>query len=320
MQDIAIPFQVGKYTFVRVIGRGAFAVIALFIDEKTQQNVAIKFLDRQKFVDEGLMKYMDVELRLVTRFNHPSFAKVYDVIFDEKYVMIVMEYLPNGNVIEYFQNNGYMSFQNRVGVCYKVLQGLVYLHQRGVSHRDIKPENIVFDQDNEPKIIDFGLSSEKVENNSTLCGTSVYMAPEVIMNQNYNGLKADIWSFGVTANIILTHELPFEYVSEAKFIRDVKTGKLEVRNYCGGMLAKMLASCLEQEPEKRPSATELMEMMEKVIIEMNLSFPNQSKKNVVPKLTIPGNNSPNKVTTVRKHLPIGGRMAAIFRLKRVSSF
>jgi serine/threonine protein kinase len=89
-----------------------------------------------------------------------------------------------------------------------ILHAINHCHANNTTHRDIKPENIMINDEDEPKLIDFGLSkTTKKSSMSTVAGTPFYMAPEVL-NQNY-GAKADIWSLGVLLYTMVSGYLPF---------------------------------------------------------------------------------------------------------------
>jgi serine/threonine protein kinase len=97
----------------------------------------------------------------------------------------------------------------------RLLRAINHCHAWGVTHRDIKPENIMYGQDGEIKLIDFGLSRalEDEENGhkslKTVAGTLAYMAPEVI-SEKYDPKHCDIWSLGVLLYLILSGYLPFQ--------------------------------------------------------------------------------------------------------------
>ena len=92
------------------------------------------------------------------------------------------------------------------------MDGIEYLHRVGIAHRDLKPENLLLDQENNLKIVDFGLSNKyrPGELLRTACGSPCYAAPEMIIGRSYRGLDVDIWSSGVTLYAMLVGCLPFE--------------------------------------------------------------------------------------------------------------
>lgn len=107
---------------------------------------------------------------------------------------------------------GHFSERNARNVIRSILEGIEYLHSKGIAHRDLKPENIMLvDKDSLAiKIADFGLSRTIDEGSfmSTLCGTPSYAAPEIIQKKGYT-TSVDIWSVGVIAYVLLSQELPF---------------------------------------------------------------------------------------------------------------
>lgn len=92
------------------------------------------------------------------------------------------------------------------------MDGIEYLHKKGIAHRDLKPENLLLDAEKRIKIVDFGLSNHYEENETllTACGSPCYAAPEMVAGKRYNGIDVDIWSGGVTLYAMLVGYLPFE--------------------------------------------------------------------------------------------------------------
>jgi 5'-AMP-activated protein kinase catalytic alpha subunit len=93
----------------------------------------------------------------------------------------------------------------------QLLNAVEYLHRLGVTHRDLKPENLLLDNNNNIKVVDFGLSNIYAPGETllTACGSPCYAAPEMIANKPYDGLKTDIWSTGVILYAMICGYLPF---------------------------------------------------------------------------------------------------------------
>lgn len=100
----------------------------------------------------------------------------------------------------------------------KVVNGIEYLHTKGVCHRDLKLDNIIVGDKNRVKIIDFGFSMETEPNKkiSVFCGTPSYIAPEILKKEPYDGMKADIWSLGVCIYRSLSGGFPFKGIKISK--------------------------------------------------------------------------------------------------------
>lgn len=93
-----------------------------------------------------------------------------------------------------------------------MISAIEYIHKIGIVHRDLKPENILLDYNNNVKLVDFGLSNmyNPGETLKTACGSPCYAAPEMIRNERYHGLSADIWSSGVVLYAMVCGYLPYE--------------------------------------------------------------------------------------------------------------
>jgi serine/threonine protein kinase len=92
------------------------------------------------------------------------------------------------------------------------MSGIEYSHAHKIAHRDLKPENLLLDENNNIKIIDFGLANIMKDSSSlkTACGSPNYAAPEVISGKAYGGMEVDIWSCGVILYAMVCGSLPFD--------------------------------------------------------------------------------------------------------------
>lgn len=122
-----------------------------------------------------------------------------------------MEYCSGGDLFDYIVENGHIEEHEAARIFLQILDGIEYMHSRGISHRDLKPENILLDENRNIKIIDFGLSNEYRTGQmlTTMCGSPCYVSPEMIKRQPYEGITADLWAAGVTLFAMLCGYLPF---------------------------------------------------------------------------------------------------------------
>ena len=112
---------------------------------------------------------------------------------------MVMELLPGGELYDRIIDADVPMTEKKASeLVFKIIKALVHCHDQNIIHRDLKPENIVFDQYNEPKLVDFGLA---IQNNSKehtwmdSVGSPYYMAPEMLYGKY--GKEVDVWSMGV---------------------------------------------------------------------------------------------------------------------------
>ena len=95
---------------------------------------------------------------------------------------------------------------------------LGFLHQKKIAHRDLKPENILLDDHLTVKLADFAFATNlNVDALQEYCGTSGYMAPEILERKTYDGLKSDIFSLGVMLLVLVTGKLPFKKAKMSDF-------------------------------------------------------------------------------------------------------
>jgi len=199
------------------LGRGQFAVVFKGQNRTTGQPVAIKRI-RRALAKPATLKTEIEALRKVK--GHPNIAQLFDVFYNQEYVVLVLELLAGGDFFERISSSGAYSERNASQHMKKLASALQYMHSQGIVHRDLKPENLVLvdnSPDSEIKISDFGLSKILNDDQATMqtvCGTRAYSAPEVnfggpARSGNYNE-KVDTWSLGVILFVILAAYHPFD--------------------------------------------------------------------------------------------------------------
>lgn len=299
---ITIPPTIGKYNVVRPIGKGGYAVVVLATDTKTNNKVAIKIVSREEIVRHNLLLYLENELRICARLDHPNIAKIHEVIYQPETIMIVMDYYVNGDMQSLLDSCYHFTPRDQHQIASELLEALTYLHKRGIAHRDIKPSNILFDNEFHLKLIDFGLSKQKIDLMATFCGTPLFMAPEVVLSTEYDGFKADIWSFGVVIHLLCSGVFPFDATSEVQFLNDIHRSKLKIILDVPGFLNNIVKNSLIMDPKDRLTAEELLKMIKETENKLQMpmtTIPNysQSVKCILPKLQV-RMDSPNKITKI----------------------
>ncbi|CAN4079621.1 unnamed protein product [Withania somnifera] len=183
--DMPIMHDSDRYDFVKDIGSGNFGVARLMTDKQTKELVAVKYIERGDKIDENVQREI---------INHRS--------------------LRHPNIIRFKEARFF--FQ-------QLISGVSYCHSMQVCHRDLKLENTLLDGSPAPrlKICDFGYSKSALLHSQpkSTVGTPAYIAPEVLLRQEYDGKIADVWSCGVTLYVMLVGAYPFEDPDEPKDFR-----------------------------------------------------------------------------------------------------
>uniref|UniRef100_A0AAQ4QZA8 non-specific serine/threonine protein kinase n=1 Tax=Gasterosteus aculeatus aculeatus TaxID=481459 RepID=A0AAQ4QZA8_GASAC len=213
---------VGKFEFNRkdLIGHGAFAVVFKGRHkEKRDWVVAVKCINKKNLAKSQSL--LGKEIKILKELKHENIVRLLDYQVNKSLSSPPppLSYCNGGDLAEYLHSKGTLRedtirvFLQQIGQAMKVLQS------KDILHRDLKPQNILLchpeGRRSSPintsiKIADFGFARHLQTNTmaATLCGSPMYMAPEVIMSQNYDA-KADLWSIGTIVYQCLTGKAPF---------------------------------------------------------------------------------------------------------------
>uniref|UniRef100_A0A673IXS7 non-specific serine/threonine protein kinase n=1 Tax=Sinocyclocheilus rhinocerous TaxID=307959 RepID=A0A673IXS7_9TELE len=213
---------VGKFEFSRkdLIGHGAFAVVFKGRHrEKHDWEVAVKCINKKNLAKSQTL--LGKEIKILKELKHENIVALHD--FQVGCITLQMfgwTYCNGGDLADYLHSKGTLS-EDTIRVFLQQIAGAMrVLQAKGIIHRDLKPQNILLSHpagrkshSNNTciKIADFGFA-RYLQNNmmaATLCGSPMYMAPEVIMSQNYDA-KADLWSIGTIVFQCLTGKAPFQ--------------------------------------------------------------------------------------------------------------
>jgi MAP/microtubule affinity-regulating kinase len=154
--------QVGRYKLLKTIGKGNFARVMLARHMLTNNEVAIKIIDKTQLNPNSLEKLFR-EVSIMKILNHPNIVKLFEVIETDKTLYLVMEYVSNGEVFEYLVKNGRMKENIARQKFRQIVSAVQYLHSKKIIHRDLKAENLLLDHNLDVKIVDFGFSNMFVE-------------------------------------------------------------------------------------------------------------------------------------------------------------
>ncbi|XP_032702765.1 serine/threonine-protein kinase ULK1 isoform X1 [Lontra canadensis] len=212
---------VGKFEFSRkdLIGHGAFAVVFKGRHrEKHDLEVAVKCINKKNLAKSQTL--LGKEIKILKELKHENIVALYDFQEMANSVYLVMEYCNGGDLADYLHTMRTLSEDTIRLFLQQIAGAMRLLHSKGIIHRDLKPQNILLSNPGgrranpnniRVKIADFGFARYLQSNMmaATLCGSPMYMAPEVIMSQHYDG-KADLWSIGTIVYQCLTGKAPFQ--------------------------------------------------------------------------------------------------------------
>ena len=251
--------DINDFIFKEDIGEGNFGKVKFCIFKKTGEEFAIKIINKKKIKDKMKNSFFK-ENEIATKFNHINVIYVFRIFEDKENFYLVMEYCQKGELFDYIVQHQRLSEREAAIFFYQLINGVEYIHSKGIAHRDLKPENLLLTNDKTLKIIDFGLSHEFDPNSyllKTKCGSPSYAAPEIISCQYYDGFKTDIWCCGIILYAMLCGFLPFEGDDNSILFRNILECDPEMPDWLSISSRDLIIKILNPEPDERITLDEI---------------------------------------------------------------
>ncbi len=204
----------GDYRITRELGRGGQAAVFQADELALNRQVAIKVLAPGVVNGERDVELFRREAQTIANLTHPHIVTVYSVRQVDDLHLFVMQYIEGRSLAAIIAERGPLPLTTVRAVAFQVGNALQYAHKRGVIHRDIKPANVLFDEDGNAIVTDFGIAKDITKGTSStltggLLGTPAYMSPEQC-NQLPVTWASDQYSMGVMLYEMLTGRVPFD--------------------------------------------------------------------------------------------------------------
>ncbi|KAH8352800.1 ovarian-specific serine/threonine-protein kinase Lok isoform X1 [Drosophila takahashii] len=277
-ESIGLPEEINKNYYVnRKLGSGAYGLVRLVYDTRTCQQFAMKIVKKNMLSGSARpsTNFSDPdrvlnEAKIMKNLSHPCVVRMHDIVDKPDSVYMVLEFMRGGDLLNRIINNKLLSEETSKLYFYQMCHAVKYLHDRGITHRDLKPDNVLLETNDEEtllKVSDFGLSKfvQKDSVMRTLCGTPLYVAPEVLITGGREAYtrKVDIWSLGVVLFTCLSGTLPFSDEYGTPAAQQIKRGKFAYGHPAWkgvSQRAKLLINqMLIVDPEKRPSIDDVLQ-------------------------------------------------------------
>lgn len=276
--------KVGKFVLDRKLGEGKFGKVFIARNVETEEIFAAKQVDQKKVLTHLIhARLLQTEINVMNEINHPNIIHLHDLLKTENNFYLIVDYCNQGDYPTFMKNKGINRLEETEAVCYlqQIANGFQELRKRKILHRDFKLDNLFF-HNNRLIIGDFGFSKSGAEVATTILGTPLTMAYE-LLTAGKSGIvyssKADIWSIGVVYYEMLFGKPPFGGDTIDELIKNIKETAgdnlkfpLKVSNESQNILKQML----QTDPNNRMSWFEFFnhELFDKFKIKDDTTFHN----------------------------------------------
>ncbi|KAJ2066107.1 Serine/threonine-protein kinase [Coemansia sp. S2] len=238
---------IGDYELGAQIGRGSFATVYRGVNKRTNSLVAIKSVVRSSLT-RRLLENLETEINILRTVKHESIVELFDCLKSRNHIHLVMEYCSLGDLAGYMRKRKeHAALRNEYGglsmhivrsFVSQLGSAMLFLRSRDVIHRDIKTQNILLQPPGDDyvlgeseargevpwiKVADFGFARNLPSTAlaETLCGSPLYMAPEILHYEPYDA-KADLWSIGAVIYEMMTGKPPFHASNHVELARVIE--------------------------------------------------------------------------------------------------
>ena len=257
--------HIGPYRLIKHLKQGGMSTVYLGYHIRTRAYVAIKVVD--SYSVDLQMLYREIEV--MQALQHEHIVPCLDAGQYGRYHYLVMPYLQGGTLEDTLDGN-VLTLEEACIILEQLTSALAYMHALGLLHRDIKPANILFDQDNNLYLSDFGIVTwlgEKPEYDGHIMGTPHYIAPEIF--EGYVDERSEVYSVGILLYQMLTGYVPFNGPSYQICLDHWKTQPLAPSSLNPSLprpVERVILRALEKDPHHRYQTIEdLLHAFQKAI-------------------------------------------------------
>lgn len=260
-----------QYHVSKKLGQGACGTVRLVYDRHSCQPYAMKQIQKNQFSADTATSSVRTmnEAQIMKDLQHPCIIKLHNIIENVDSLFIILEVMNGGDLLHRIIRKKNLSESLSKLYFLQMLCAVKYLHDQNITHRDLKPDNILLESNDDETVIrisDFGLS-KSLRNATvmrTLCGTPLYVAPEVLITGGRGSYtsKVDIWSLGVVLFTCLSGSLPFSDDYGTPASEQIKRGQFEFKSRAWRSVSNAAKSFIRRmltvNPKKRPSIDDLL--------------------------------------------------------------
>lgn len=248
-----------SFTIMDEIGNGSFGIVYKVQKINTGVYYAMKSLSKNVLQKQKQLKYAISECKIMKQLNHPFIVPLYYAFQTPKYLYLILELCPNGDLLGLLEKK--VKIEEQIAKFYlaEIILALEYLHSSGIIYRDLKPANVLIDSDFHAKLADFGLAKEKVNQINpamTMAGTPAYLPPEIVAKKGAT-TASDIYGLGPLFYELLTGRTPYYHDDIDMLFQNIKNSKLFIPDYVSEYARDFITQVMNKDPIKRPQISQI---------------------------------------------------------------
>jgi protein-serine/threonine kinase len=277
------------FDILKLIGKGTFGQVFQVRKKDTHRVYAMKVLSKKVIVQKKEVAHTLGERNILVRTAKTDSPFIVALKFSFQTpsdLYLVTDYMSGGELFWHLQKEGRFGEARAKFYIAELILALQHLHEHNIVYRDLKPENILLDANGHIALCDFGLSKANLtdaDTTNTFCGTTEYLAPEVLLDENGYTKMVDFWSLGVLVFEMCCGWSPFYAEDTQQMYKNIAFGKVrfprdalstEGRNFVKGLL--------NRNPKHRLGANGDAEELKAHPFFADVDWEQLAKKNVVP--------------------------------------
>ncbi|APZ95840.1 serine/threonine-protein kinase [Fuerstiella marisgermanici] len=262
---IGVSLANGRYKVIDKLGKGSMAYVLRASDSRLLTDVVVKVPKPEKMTDDDIRERFRRESQLLVQLTHPHVVKVLDVGEYCELPYVVMQLLSGGTLTDLIKKGSEKSIGMEPDLLKswlrEVARALDFCYRKGMVHRDVKPANILFDEDGNAYVSDFGLTKimygdhDNIDPSDTasgvVLGTPNYISPEVVLGKTYDG-RADQYSLGITVYHALFGKAPMQGDNATATMINQTQKNLQLLSDIRSDVPRELALAVRKSIEKKP--------------------------------------------------------------------
>ncbi|KAI3331942.1 serine/threonine-protein kinase sck1 [Xylariaceae sp. AK1471] len=277
------------FQILRLIGKGTFGQVYQVRKKDTNRIYAMKVLSKKVIVQKKEVAHTVGERNILVRTATSESPFIVGLKFSfqtQNDLFLVTDYMSGGELFWHLQKEGRFDEKRAKFYIAELILAIQHLHQNDIVYRDLKPENILLDANGHIALCDFGLSKANLTKNdttNTFCGTTEYLAPEVLLDESGYTKMVDFWSLGVLVFEMCCGWSPFYAEDTQQMYKNIAFGKVrfprdtlsqEGRNFVKGLL--------NRNPKHRLGAVDDAEELKRHPFFADVDWVSLSKKLITP--------------------------------------